>query len=146
MAPWRAGIVRTSFLVLVLVETFARAEPVPVATLQGGRTITQPTHEGGLTKAEAAKLAAAEVARQAADSGVIAEQTQEHNFGWVFFWGTLKYARTGDIRDAAPGCVPFAITRDGELRWLANYNHGGVQKLQQEWQGKHPGAKSPPPK
>ncbi|TAN66342.1 MAG: hypothetical protein EPN17_14100 [Methylobacter sp.] len=44
------------------------------------------------------------------------EHTIERPFGWVFFWGSALYARTGEIRHALAGNSPLIVNREtGEV-------------------------------
>jgi len=42
---------------------------------------------------------------------VYREQTIERPFGWVLFWGSALYAKTGDVRYALAGNAPFIVNR-----------------------------------
>jgi Immunity protein 35 len=47
---------------------------------------------------------------------VFDERTIERPFGWVFFYGSRLFAKTGDIRYAVAGNSPFIVNRHtGEL-------------------------------
>jgi hypothetical protein len=39
------------------------------------------------------------------------EQTIERPFGWVLFWGSDLYAKTGELRYALGGNSPFIVNR-----------------------------------
>jgi hypothetical protein len=39
------------------------------------------------------------------------EQTIERPFGWVLFWGSDLYAKTGDLQYALAGNSPFIVNR-----------------------------------
>ncbi|CAM3181735.1 YrhB domain-containing protein [Rariglobus hedericola] len=38
--------------------------------------------------------------------------TEEHDFGWVFYWTSREYHETGDIRHALGGNAPLIVDRD----------------------------------
>ena len=42
---------------------------------------------------------------------VYPERTIERQFGWVFFWGSDMYAKTGEFRYALGGNAPFIVNR-----------------------------------
>ena len=47
---------------------------------------------------------------------IITSSTQEHDFGWVFFYNSKKYLDSGDFRDALAGNSPLIIDREsGQL-------------------------------
>jgi len=47
---------------------------------------------------------------------VLAEQTIECSFGWIIFYGSRRYAETGDFVDLVAGNVPLIVDRhDGTL-------------------------------
>ncbi len=42
--------------------------------------------------------------------------TEEHEFGWVYFYSTREFAETGDIHDSLVGNGPLIFNRtDGKL-------------------------------
>jgi hypothetical protein len=41
--------------------------------------------------------------------------TIERPFGWVFFYQSMRYLASGEVRDALAGNAPIVVTRDGEL-------------------------------
>ena len=46
----------------------------------------------------------------------LAELTQEHEFGWVFFYNTTAYIASSDLEDALFGNAPIIVNRKtGEL-------------------------------
>jgi hypothetical protein len=42
---------------------------------------------------------------------VYLEHTIERPFGWVFFWGSEMYAKTGEFRYAMGGNAPYIVNR-----------------------------------
>ncbi|MGC4073109.1 MAG: YrhB domain-containing protein [Nibricoccus sp.] len=47
---------------------------------------------------------------------ILDAQTEEHDFGWVFYWTSREYHETGDIRHALGGNAPLIVDReDGSL-------------------------------
>jgi hypothetical protein len=51
------------------------------------------------------------------DLVVIDESTMERDWGWVFFYTSERYLKTGDIRDAVAGNAPYIVNRHtGEVR------------------------------
>jgi hypothetical protein len=48
---------------------------------------------------------------------VIDESTLERDWGWVFFYTSERYLKTGDISDAVAGNAPYIVNRHtGEVR------------------------------
>jgi len=42
--------------------------------------------------------------------------TEEHEFGWVFYYNSEKYIETGDFKEALGGNAPLIVNRDsGDL-------------------------------
>lgn len=47
---------------------------------------------------------------------IVESGTEEHDFGWVFYWTSREYFETGDIRYALGGNAPLIVDReDGSL-------------------------------
>jgi len=47
---------------------------------------------------------------------ILAENTEEYDFGWVFFYDSAKFIETGDSREALVGNAPLIINKEsGEL-------------------------------
>jgi hypothetical protein len=44
------------------------------------------------------------------------ENTREESFGWVFFYQSKAFLRSGDFRDQLVGNAPFVILRDSGER------------------------------
>jgi hypothetical protein len=42
---------------------------------------------------------------------LLTEETIERPFGWVFFYGSSRFAETGDLRHAVAGNSPFIVNR-----------------------------------
>lgn len=68
---------------------------------------------------EAVALVRAEIAKMPPLEGdalvVHLEHTIERPFGWVFFWGSDMYMKTGDFRYALGGNAPFIVDRNKHL-------------------------------
>lgn len=47
---------------------------------------------------------------------IVDEETQEHEFGWVFFYNSKEYIDTGDFIHAIAGNAPVVVLRDGTIR------------------------------
>ena len=43
---------------------------------------------------------------------LLPDETQEHPFGWVFFYQSRAYAESGDFKDQLVGNAPFIIDRN----------------------------------
>ena len=43
---------------------------------------------------------------------ILDEHTIKRDWGWVFFYGSLRYRETGDIRFAVAGNAPYFVRRD----------------------------------
>jgi len=47
---------------------------------------------------------------------ILAEGTEEYDFGWVFYYDSAKFIETGDSREAIVGNAPLIINKQsGEL-------------------------------
>lgn len=68
-----------------------------------------------MTQDEAQRIAAAYVASESEAAGVdlvlLEERTVEKAFGWVFFYDTKEFLRTGDDFVRAVGNAPFIVDR-----------------------------------
>ena len=42
---------------------------------------------------------------------ILEDRTQEHDFGWVFFYNSKKYIESGNFRDAIAGNAPLIVDR-----------------------------------
>ena len=42
---------------------------------------------------------------------IMTESTEEHDFGWVFYYNSVKYIQTGDFREALAGNAPLIINK-----------------------------------
>jgi hypothetical protein len=49
------------------------------------------------------------------DMAIVDNQTEEHDFGWVFFYTTKRYLETKNINDIVPGNGPIIVNRDGSV-------------------------------
>jgi hypothetical protein len=47
---------------------------------------------------------------------IIDKETQEREFGWVFFYDSKEYIETGDFLHAVAGNAPVVVLRDGTVR------------------------------
>ena len=43
---------------------------------------------------------------------VVESETEEHDFGWVFYWTSREYLETGEIRYALGGNAPLIVDRN----------------------------------
>lgn len=71
-----------------------------------------------LSRAEALDLVIAylEARSEAGELAVLEDETLEYEFGWVFFYNSEAYVRSGDFRDALVGNAPIIVDRSsGEL-------------------------------
>ena len=47
---------------------------------------------------------------------ILNDKTEEHEFGWVFYYDSAKYIETEDFRDALAGNAPLIVDRNtGEI-------------------------------
>ena len=72
-----------------------------------------------MDKETARAIAAEHIGRQTPEGVtliVIDSETQEHDFGWVFFYDSKEYAETGDFLHAIAGNAPVVVLRDGTVR------------------------------
>jgi hypothetical protein len=75
-----------------------------------------------ITKARAIEIARKVVARDAGEHAlvIIEDKTVERPFGWVFFYTTRQYVKTGDPKYLIPGSAPLVVHRaDGATEYLA---------------------------
>ena len=42
---------------------------------------------------------------------ILSEYTERHDFGWVFYYNSVKYIQTGDFREALAGNAPLIINK-----------------------------------
>jgi hypothetical protein len=42
---------------------------------------------------------------------IITEYTEEHNFGWVFYYDSVKHLQTRDFRDELAGNAPLIVNK-----------------------------------
>jgi hypothetical protein len=68
--------------------------------------------------------AAAIAAREIKDVGpthdfvILDDKTEEHPFGWVFFYVPRRYLETRNPNDLVPGNGPLVVERDGRTTFL----------------------------
>ncbi|WP_444893706.1 YrhB domain-containing protein [Microbulbifer sp. TRSA001] len=76
-----------------------------------------------MNKQEALSLVEAELERvkdkyNRIDCVVLAEETIEKAWGWVFFYQSKTYVETGDFRNMLAGNAPIIVNRDtGQLSY-----------------------------
>jgi hypothetical protein len=47
---------------------------------------------------------------------IVEPETEEHDFGWVFYWTSREYIETGEVRYALGGNAPLIVDRrDGGI-------------------------------
>jgi hypothetical protein len=75
-----------------------------------------------LTREEARQLVYARIsaespcAEQAVELAIVDSETIEKEYGWVFFYQTKEYLKSGNIIDALVGNAPFIVNKyTGEL-------------------------------
>ena len=64
-----------------------------------------------ITRKEARLLAEREARSRLESAVILDDNTVENDFGWVFFWNTEAFGRTGDVSDAVTGNKPIIIER-----------------------------------
>jgi hypothetical protein len=73
-----------------------------------------------IDRTEAERIAAAVVAeksRGGVECVLVAEHTREEPFGWVFFYQSVAFLRSGETRNRLAGNSPLVVFRDtGEVR------------------------------
>ena len=47
---------------------------------------------------------------------IIDSETQEREFGWVFFYDSKEFVETGDFIHSIAGNAPVVVLRDGTIR------------------------------
>ena len=75
-----------------------------------------------LTRQEAEQLVYARInaedanAEQTVELAIIDNETIEKEYGWVFFYQTKEYLKTGNVLDAVVGNAPYIVNKfTGEL-------------------------------
>ena len=43
---------------------------------------------------------------------ILAESTEEYDFGWIFYYNSAKFIETGDFREALAGNAPLIINKE----------------------------------
>lgn len=78
---------------------------------------------GYLAAVEIAESHLCELAKQCGDELLLLkEQTDEHKFGWVFFYNSRAFVETADPMDALAGNAPFIVERgSGAIRETGTY-------------------------
>ena len=50
---------------------------------------------------------------------VLEEKTLEKEYGWIFFYNSRRFLKTGDVNDMLAGNAPIVVNkRTGKLTWL----------------------------
>ena len=84
---------------------------------------TPPGPAGGpITRERALEIARAAIAplKKGTEFVLLEEETVEHDWGWVFRYGTREFAKTRDARDLVPGVGPFVVEKaDGAVTFLS---------------------------
>jgi hypothetical protein len=68
--------------------------------------------------ADAREIAASYLSRQnyASELVLLDDQTLSTDYGWVFFYASLKFLKTGNLRDQIIGNAPFIVDKvSGEI-------------------------------
>ena len=79
-------------------------------------------HPAGISATQALTIAHHTVAAMSTNHDFVLElaKTQEHPFGWVFFYTPSQYLKTGERRFLAPGNGPLVVHRgDGHTEFLS---------------------------
>lgn len=75
-----------------------------------------------MNQKEAQKLVETELAQSLGSQEnfgvvVLENETIEHEWGWVFFYQSKEYLKTGDFRHALAGNAPYIVNRkNGQIR------------------------------
>jgi len=68
-----------------------------------------------ITREEALGIATAKIRSSwsiAEDEPLMSDEVREEDFGWVFFYGSRRFAETGDFRYAIAGNGPVVVERE----------------------------------
>jgi hypothetical protein len=74
-----------------------------------------------MNKAKAQKLVEVELAKMSnapnsIECAILTDETIEKSWGWVFFYQSADFIRTGNFRDMVVGNAPFIVNRQtGEI-------------------------------
>ena len=73
-----------------------------------------------ISYAQAKEIVIEELAGLERESGtrlvLLEEQTRTESFGWVFFYNSAEFVRSGDVRHALAGNAPLIVDRaDGRI-------------------------------
>lgn len=104
---------------------------------RGGNGVTIVRDLAAATAIAQEALARSDEAREYA---IYADRTQEHDFGWVFFFNSKAYVETGDTRHQVPGCGPLVVLREnGETRELgtAGAPSALIAAFARKWRQQH---------
>jgi hypothetical protein len=77
-----------------------------------------------LTLEEAKAIANKEIAEASPRGGnvvIFDEDTIAKKYGWIFFFGSRKFAETGDINDMVGGNGPLIVHHNGKVYRLPTY-------------------------
>ena len=78
--------------------------------------------EGPITRERAFEIARAAIAplKKGTEFVLLEEETAEHDWGWVFRYGTREFVETRDPRALIPGVGPFVVEKaDGAVTFLS---------------------------
>jgi hypothetical protein len=79
-----------------------------------------------------------------AESGIALAMRDEHrvahNSGWIFYWNTESFVKTGDNADPIAGNSPIVVFNDGTIR-QAPSAYGDVRSIL-GWLSEHPESSS----
>lgn len=79
---------------------------------------------GAITREAAFEIARREVARLASNAGdsfeLLPDETQDTGAGWVFFFNSSDFVRSGNPVDALAGNGPLLVLHDGQVHHLSS--------------------------
>ncbi len=75
-----------------------------------------------ITKDQAHKIAETAIATISREHHfvILEDKTLEKRFGWVFFYTTAEYVKTGNIKDVIPGNGPLVVKKTGSSEFLSS--------------------------
>ena len=96
---------------------------------------TRSANETPLTKDGARAIAEKKIR---SDMVVVDSRTEEHNFGWVFFYTSRRYLETQNMDNIILGNGPIIVNRDGSVISLPTYRPPEIliAQYEQEYQSK----------